>query len=833
MPTSSDLAARPAIRVEHLGKRYRLGQAPLGHLRDHLAEMARTMARALRGHTVPADVPTLWALADVSFTIAPGEVVGVIGGNGAGKSTLLKVLSRITAPTTGRAEIRGRVGSLLEVGTGFHPDLTGRENVFLNGAILGMRRGEIARKFDAIVAFAEVDRFVDTAVKHYSSGMYVRLAFAVAAHLDRRFSSSTRCWRSATRASSKCLGKLDEVARGGRTVLFVSHNMAAVQRLCTRAIVLEGGRVAFDGEPRAAVVRDLAGDRRIRYEAATPSTHPQVTEAEIVDEHGRPNPRPRITDRVVVRMRVRLPVASAGTRLGIGVLGADGVQVFTSNLDDVGLQLPAGPATVRADVEIPPDTLLVGDYHVATCLWNELDILDLQEPALSFTTDPGASVLYQRSTTRRAWCTCRVAGRWRRIDDRGPSRTTTGRQGGPAGYLAQLDAALAGGCGAHRVLLPARAAVPRPARHDSRAPACWPSGACTVLGRRDTIARRSSACGGPAVTPGARSSATWDTVRGDGRAAVAAVEGERPDVWFAHDAPTAEAALAVRRPGQQVWLLLHNPMPLALYLVWCWGVPEASWEEVVTYPDVQAGIERERHVLASVDHLLIPCREAAGELARAAPSLGPALDRASYLLTGAAGPRPADSGQSIADRRARFGLPADRPVGLFVGNAQPYRGLDVLLAAVSSLPAGAPPGVVAVAGCPADRLPLHPRLRALGPVRAMGDLLGSVDFVINVNRFSLFDLSTIEACEAGRPLLLSATGGNLTFRELGAGCVMLPDLTPRAVAGGLVTSWATTEASRQDLSRRSRACYERHLTLAHLRQRHLDLYTASASSAQP
>ena len=402
MPTSSDAVGLPAIRVEGLGKRYRLGQAPGGHLRDRLADVARGLARALRGRMTAADVPMLWALAEVSFSVSPGEVVAVIGGNGAGKSTLLKVLSRITAPTTGRAEIRGRVGSLLEVGTGFHPDLTGRENVFLNGAILGMRRAEIARKFDAIVAFAEVERFVDTAVKHYSSGMYVRLAFAVAAHLDPEILIVDEVLAVGdARFQQKCLGKLDEVARGGRTVLFVSHNMAAVQRLCTRAILLERGRVTFDGAPRAAVGRYLAGDRRVRYEAAAPSDHPQVTEAEIVDERGQPNPRPRITDRVVVRMRVRLPGASAGTRLGIGVLGADGVQVFTSNLDDVGLQLPAGPATVRADVEIPPDTLLVGDYHVATCLWNELDVIDLQEPALSFSTDPGASVLYQRSTTRK------------------------------------------------------------------------------------------------------------------------------------------------------------------------------------------------------------------------------------------------------------------------------------------------------------------------------------------------------------------------------------------------------------------------------------------------
>ena len=413
-----------------------------------------------------------------------------------------------------------------------------------------------------------------------------------------------------------------------------------------------------------------------------------------------------------------------------------------------------------------------------------------------------------------------------------------GRQGGPAGYLAQLDAALADGSGAHRVLLPARAPAHTAGPGEQARP--WRAGALTALRRlRRTVLGaprhyrpEAERLRQPGSDAGRQIDAAWDTVGADGRAAVAAVAHERPDVWFAHDAPTAEAALATRRPGQQVWLLLHNPMPLALYLVWCWGVPEASWEEVVSYPDVQAGVERERQVVEAVDRLLIPCREAADELARAAPSLKPALAGATPLLTGAAGPRPGDPGQAVEDRRARFGLPVDRPVGLFVGNAQPYRGLDVLLAALSALPAGAPPGVVAVAGCPADRLPLHARLRALGPVRAMGDLLGAVDFVINVNRFSLFDLSTIEACEAGRPLLLSATGGNLTFRDLGAGCVMLPSTSPAAVADGLASSWAMSSATRADLVARSRACYERHLTLAHLRQRHLDLYSA-ASAASP
>ncbi len=395
-------SAAPVIRVSQLGKRYQLGRRPSAQLRDRIVENMWAAVRAVTGAADPEDAQTLWALRELSFEVAAGEVVGVIGGNGAGKSTLLKILSRITAPTEGRAEVRGRVGSLLEVGTGFHPDLTGRDNVMLNGAILGMTREDILRKFDAIVAFAEVDGFIDTPVKYYSSGMYVRLAFGVAAHLEPEILIVDEVLAIGdARFQQKCLGKIAEVARGGRTVLFVSHNMAAVQRLCTSALLLDRGRLVFQGEPRAVVSRYLAGDGRTRYVAASPGPGPVVLDAELIDIIGRPAPRPRVTDPIVVRMQVRLPAGSASTRLGISVLSADGVQVFTSNLDDVGLQLPEGPALVRADVRIPADTLLAGDYHVSTCLWNELGILDLQEPALSFSTEAGTSVLYQRGTERK------------------------------------------------------------------------------------------------------------------------------------------------------------------------------------------------------------------------------------------------------------------------------------------------------------------------------------------------------------------------------------------------------------------------------------------------
>ena len=224
-----------AIRVENLGKMYRIGRAQQRHdtLRDLIVDTAAHIKDW--GKRGDKSDETIWALKDVSFEVRRGEVVGIIGRNGAGKSTLLKILSRITEPTTGRAEIHGRVGSLLEVGTGFHPELTGRENIYLNGAILGMRRFEIERRFDEIVAFSEIERFLDTPVKRYSSGMYVRLAFAVAAHLEPEILLVDEVLAVGDAAfQKKCLGKMGNVAETGRTVLFVSHNMAAVSNLCKR-----------------------------------------------------------------------------------------------------------------------------------------------------------------------------------------------------------------------------------------------------------------------------------------------------------------------------------------------------------------------------------------------------------------------------------------------------------------------------------------------------------------------------------------------------------------------------------------------------------------------
>ncbi len=246
--------AEPIIRVENLGKKYQIkhkeGRQGYKSLRDVIADSAKTVFNLFKpkSGTKSTSTEEFWALKDVSFDVQHGDVVGIIGRNGAGKSTLLKILSRITEPTTGRVTLNGRVASLLEVGTGFHPELTGRENIFLNGSILGMSRSEIARKFDEIVAFAEVEKFLDTPVKRYSSGMYVRLAFAVAAHLEPEILVVDEVLAVGDAAfQKKCLGKMGEVAKGGRTVLFVSHNMQTVTRLCTHGLLLDAGQVVTAG----------------------------------------------------------------------------------------------------------------------------------------------------------------------------------------------------------------------------------------------------------------------------------------------------------------------------------------------------------------------------------------------------------------------------------------------------------------------------------------------------------------------------------------------------------------------------------------------------------
>ncbi len=394
--------ADAAIRVERLGKRYRIRPLePYRSLRESLVRAVRAPFRRLAGRARAAAHEPFWALRDVSFTVERGDVVGVIGRNGAGKSTLLKILSRITEPTEGLAEIRGRIGSLLEVGTGFHPELTGRENIYLNGAVLGMRKVEIDRKFDAIVDFAEVERFLDLSVKHYSSGMYMRLAFAVAAHLEPEILVVDEVLAVGDVAfQKKCLGKMGQVAKEGRTVLFVSHAMAAVQALCSRGIVLADGRAEFDGPIGEAVECYLRSDRS-REPVTDLSGAPRsgTGEARLVsfyieDASGRPassvpNGRPCT---FVLRYRAH----DAGQSLD-GVAATVSVRNLIGTLIFYHHNLLTGQAFDRVEgagefrLRIPRLPLSPGDYHADLNLTRDRGrtLLDSVEGRASFEVSDG------------------------------------------------------------------------------------------------------------------------------------------------------------------------------------------------------------------------------------------------------------------------------------------------------------------------------------------------------------------------------------------------------------------------------------------------------------
>jgi lipopolysaccharide transport system ATP-binding protein len=272
---------KPIIRVENLSKQYRIGakQASYATLRESLTDAIASPFRRVKNtrNSKPEtqNSETIWALKDINFEVMPGEVVGIIGRNGAGKSTLLKILSRISEPSTGKVDLYGRVSSLLEVGTGFHPELTGRENIYLNGAVLGMKRAEITCKFDEIVAFAEIEKFLDTTVKHYSSGMYMRLAFSVAAHLEPEILVIDEVLAVGdAEFQNKCLGKMGAVAKEGRTVLFVSHSMAAIQQLCSCALLIQSGVLHRQGAPETVVASYLSDARYSKDGRFDFSNHP-------------------------------------------------------------------------------------------------------------------------------------------------------------------------------------------------------------------------------------------------------------------------------------------------------------------------------------------------------------------------------------------------------------------------------------------------------------------------------------------------------------------------------------------------------------------------------
>ncbi len=371
-----------ALRVAGLGKQYRIGarQTRPDQLRDRIAGAASAaFGRLFNRRAAHADETTLWALRDVSFDLTAGEVLGIIGGNGAGKSTLLKVLSRITEPTEGTAEVHGRVGSLLEVGTGFHPELTGRENIFLNGAILGMRRAEVGRKFDEIVAFAGVERFIDTAVKYYSSGMYVRLAFAVAAHMEPEILIVDEVLAVGdVHFQKKCIGKMDDVSRQGRTILFVSHNLDALQRLCSRGVLLERGRVAADGAIDDVVSKyrssNTLSDGLGLFNPASRRGKgwAQVSDVRLMAPDGfRTGARPAdqaLAFEVDVAACAGDAARLRGLVLELVVSSEDGHPLCSvMNLDDPGVELPDTPScTVR--VNLVPPTFVPGVYRLRVFL---------------------------------------------------------------------------------------------------------------------------------------------------------------------------------------------------------------------------------------------------------------------------------------------------------------------------------------------------------------------------------------------------------------------------------------------------------------------------------
>jgi lipopolysaccharide transport system ATP-binding protein len=377
------------VQIENVSKRYRIGGLHPGYMtvREMVGDAITAPLRRLRGTN--GDYQMLWALREVNLEIRQGELVGIIGHNGAGKSTLLKILSRITRPTIGRVEMFGRVGSLLEVGTGFHPDLTGRENVYLSGAVLGMRRAEIERKFDQIIAFAEMEKFVETAVKFYSSGMYLRLAFSVAAHLEPEIIIMDEVLAVGDAAfQQKCLDKMHDLRRQGRTILFVSHNMPAITRLCKRAILLEAGKVVADGEPHTVVNRYLssnwnAGAQREWPDAAAPGDAiVRLRRVGVCNEHGEP------TTVVYIHRPFRIEVSYDVNEAGhvllpvVELCNEEGTEVFsTHDTNEEWRRMERPPGRYTSAVTIPGNLLAEGSLlaHVSVMSHFPATILHIRE----------------------------------------------------------------------------------------------------------------------------------------------------------------------------------------------------------------------------------------------------------------------------------------------------------------------------------------------------------------------------------------------------------------------------------------------------------------------
>lgn len=388
---------KPIIKAENISKKYTLGgdQAAYATLRESLSGAFSALLKKSRSN---ASDKEFWALRDINFEIKPGETVGIIGSNGAGKSTLLKILSRITEPTKGEISIYGRVSSLLEVGTGFHHELTGRENIFLNGAILGMKREEIIRKFDEIVAFAEVEKFIDTPVKRYSSGMTVRLAFAVASHLEPEILIVDEVLAVGDMAfQKKCLGKMERVASEGRTVLFVSHNMAVVRQLCSRGILLKDGRITEDGEIEKVVgsyLQEISTDRAEFIYEPDESKKASILRVSLFNEQGnlttKFDHRESFYTEIEYVVREKLP----HDRLWWQLLRTDGVTVLGSyEQDSLGEVEERETGRYVARVYFPGEILNQGTYQCRLAIASRNSRIDFSEDLyfdISDDTDYGA-----------------------------------------------------------------------------------------------------------------------------------------------------------------------------------------------------------------------------------------------------------------------------------------------------------------------------------------------------------------------------------------------------------------------------------------------------------
>ncbi|MBL4884062.1 MAG: ABC transporter ATP-binding protein [Planctomycetaceae bacterium] len=379
-----------AISVENVSKRFHLGQ-DAGYSR--LSESLQSAFSGWMGTKSNSDNENssqeFWALKDVSFEVQPGEVLGIIGRNGAGKSTLLKILSRITRPTSGRIGTRGRVGSLLEVGTGFHPELTGRENVFLNGSILGMQRADIARKFDEIVAFAELGDFIDTPVKRYSSGMYARLAFSVAAHLEPEILIIDEVLAVGDAAFQKqCLGKMSDVANQGRTVLFVSHNMAAIKTLCQRALVLDKGRIASSGNVEDAINKYLGlhdSCAKVPVVKLEPCKYPLESIQVSLLNQGHATNRYFSGDQINLEVKFKAKTPVQQLHIGFEINSQNGECVIASStryLSTEHFSKPTQTGTVRCSLGMVP--LMPGDYSFSFWFGTGHEETDIFHHALAF-----------------------------------------------------------------------------------------------------------------------------------------------------------------------------------------------------------------------------------------------------------------------------------------------------------------------------------------------------------------------------------------------------------------------------------------------------------------